>query len=88
MAKLPDPRTIRRLYKTLADAPGNLAALTIGRDGSMRAEFVRAEMASEVSRTPAGAATKLVPGTVFPDDETPIDIADLTLNPIDLEDRN
>lgn len=94
MGKLPDRRTIKRLYETLKDAPPNLASLVVRPDGSFEAQFrQQGEPGSSGPHTPAvvgstpAPATKLVPGSIFPDDQSPIDAADLTLNPIDLSDE-
>lgn len=86
MAKLPRRDAIRGLYATLKDAPPNLAALSIGADGSVRAEF-REPRSAPPSET-AAPPPKLVEGTPFPDDGSPINAADLSLNPIDLSERN
>ena len=91
MGKLPDRRTILRLFKLLEKAPPNVASLTLQPDGSFECTFRGAEPARDLAETSmgGGASVKRVPGSIFPDDESPIDAADLVLNPIDLsEDAN
>jgi hypothetical protein len=84
VAKLPRKDAVRRLFETFGSAPPNIAAISVGADGSVRVEY------REVSVAPAAppAPVKFVPGTNIPDDGSPLNAADLTLNPIDLEERN
>jgi hypothetical protein len=79
----------------LAAIPG-ISAVEIDANGRFRIEF-HAEQEGKVfiappapmstPSAPIGPSVKLVPGTPFPDDGSPIDLADLTLTPPDLDDR-
>lgn len=75
--------SLKRLYASLKDAPTNIASLELTEAG-FKVTF----------REPPGAPDKpaaqaqpvsLIPGTVFPDDKSPIDAADLTLHPIGMD---
>lgn len=83
MGKLPRRDAIEKLFAKLAHAPSNIASLTIGADGTVAATFFPSYPGIE---QPAPAAVKTIPGTIFPDDDSPINAADLVLNPISLDD--
>jgi hypothetical protein len=84
--------SLKKLYAQLKDAPPNLASLEIAPDGRMKAEFRPPGPVPTTTTTSPGAppapAVPLIPGTIFPDDKSPIDAADLTLHPIDLDEQN
>jgi hypothetical protein len=89
VAKLPRRDAIKRLFETFGSPPACVAAVDIKADGSVRFEY-RAELVASNPSANAVVQTgpKLVAGTPFPDDDSPINVADLTLNPIGLEDKN
>lgn len=93
MAKKRRP-SLKRLYADLRDAPPNVASLELTEAGFRVTFFQQGGPGPSGSHTPAtvgstpAPATKLVKGTPFPDDDSPINVADLTLTPISLdEDR-
>jgi len=86
VGKLPRRDAFEGLYRTLAKAPPNVASLKVHADGSVEATFWREQEPQPT--VPGAPPPKLVPGTVFVDDDSPINAADLTLNPPDLDERN
>ena len=87
--------SLKRLYADLRDAPPNVASLEVTAEGfKVTFREQRGAPGAEGPHTPVVAgstpasATKLIAGTPFPDDESPIDVADLTLHPLDLEESN
>ena len=85
--------SLKRLYAQLKDAPANIASLEVTEAG-FRVNFREQGGAAPsgphtpaiVGSTPA-PATKFVSGTPFPDDGSPIDVADLSLAKFSLEDE-
>jgi hypothetical protein len=87
--------SLKRLYATLKDAPANIASLKVSPDGGFEVSFrVEPTVVSPdprhlvMSPMPPSKPVKLIPGTPFPDDDSPIDLADLTLTPPDLDESN
>lgn len=74
--------SLKRLYADLKAAPPNVASLEVS-DTGFKATFWPPEGARVPQSSPTASA-KLVPGTPFPDDGSPIDSSELTLNPINL----
>lgn len=84
---VPDSRSFERLFKVLAKAPPNVAAVTV--DG-FRVEFHPAQSAApEAPRAVVvqSNAPGLIEGTPFPDDGSPLNPIDLVLFPPTIDAR-
>lgn len=87
-------RSLKKLYADLKAAPPNVASLELTADGFKATFFQQGGTAPSGLHTPAipgstpGPATKLIPGTIFPDDGSPINAVDLVLSPISLDETN
>lgn len=81
--------SLKKLYASLKDAPPNIASLKVTDEGfevSFRDHGTgdRSKVGDSALPAQQVPASKLVPGTPFPDDGSPINAADLVLSPIDL----
>jgi len=81
--------SLKRLYADLKDAPSNVASLEVTEAG-FRVTFRGSEVPAPQAGSTAdvGRPVALLPGTPFPDDDSPIDAADLTLHPPVLDEQN
>lgn len=75
---LPDSRSLKRLYEVLARAPANVAAIQCG---EFRVEFRAPQAAVVQPRQEHARPVDLVPGTPFPNDDSPLNPIDLVLFP-------
>jgi len=82
--------SLKRLYADLKDAPPNVASLEVTEAG-FRVTFKGESPGHFIGAAPLPPAAPplvpLIPGTPFPDDDSPLDVADLTLHPIRLDDE-
>lgn len=72
--------SLKRLYADLKDAPANVASLEVTADG-FKVTFRGPPGAPQPTAPVSAPAPKLIPGTPFPDDNSPINPIDLVLCP-------